>query len=488
MNSIKKITLGISVIAILSISDSFAQGGYFEDALRYSQYRSTGSARIMGVGGIQSSLGGDVSNIHGNPAGLGFFRRSEFSLTGSYSNWKSETNFMGQIQNESTNNVALPNLSVVMSKVKDPLETGNWRGGSFGISINRSQLFTNDFGYFSSSRGPNTLLDFYVDDYNQIGEPAVGSPAGLPLDAGLIYSDNGLFQKDTDYAVNNPFQDEQVENEGSQTQISFAYGGNFKNKWFVGGSLGVTSVNFLSTKTYNEEFLDENDLSALYYSLQENLLQNGTGVNLNLGVIYKPMDNINLGLSFKSPTWSRINEEFDADVFAEFYDLNGDLEFEEDALSDIYLTTINLRSPMKMSAGGTFFFNKNGFISADIDYVDYSSMNLSSPDISMDAENDEIRRIAASSINYRVGAEYSYNMFRIRAGAAYYGDPMKDSELDRSMMQYSGGVGVRLPNMYVDFGIIQNTYNTFYSSYPDASLTSIDNKQLTGLLTLGFNF
>lgn len=488
MKSIKKVALGISVITIFTINDSLAQGGYFEDILRYSQYRSTGSARVMGIGGTQTSLGGDVSNIHSNPAGLGFFQRSEVSFTGSYGNWSSETNFLGQIQDNSTNNFALPNLSVVMSRVKDPLETGDWRGGSFGISINRSQLFTNDYGYFSTNRGPSSLLDFYVDDYNGFGEPVIGDPRGLPLDVNLIINNNGVFEKDADYAVGNPFQDELIENEGSLSQITFAYGGNYKNKVFLGGSVGVTSINFLSTKTYNEEFLDENDLNALYYSLQETLLQSGTGVNLNLGLIYKPMDNINLGLSFSSPTWSRINEEFDAEIFADFYDLNGDLASREDALSDVYLTTINMRSPMKISAGGTYFFNKNGFLSADIDYVDYSSMNLSSPDISMDANNEDIRNFATSTINYRAGAEYRFDMFRVRAGAAFYGDPMKDSELDRAMVQYSAGIGVRLPNMYVDLGLVQNTYNSFYSSYPGASLASIDNKQLTGLLTFGFNF
>jgi len=488
MKAIKKLSLGIFVISLFSINDSLGQSGYFEDALRYSQHRSTGSARVSGIGGTQISLGGDVSNIHGNPAGLGFFRRSEVSFTGAYGNLKSETNFMGQIQENSTNNFAVPNISVVMSKVKDPLELGDWRGGSFGISINRSQLFTNDFGYYSTTNGPSSLLDFYVQDYNDFGEPVIGDPAGLPLDVGLIFEGNdGAFQIDSDYALGNPFQDELIENEGSQTQITFAYGGNFKNKLFLGGSLGITSVNLTSTKTYNELFKDDSDKDALYYSLQENLLQNGTGVNLNLGLIYKPLDNVNLGVSFSSPTWTRINEEFDADIFAEFYDINGNLEIDEEAFSDIYITTLTLRSPMKVSAGGTFFFNKNGFISADIDYLDYSSMNLSSKDLSMEGNNDDIKSFGAATINYRAGAEYRFDMFRIRAGAAYYGDPM-ESELDRSMIQYSAGIGARLANMYVDLGIVQNTYNSFYSSYPGASLASIDNKQLTGLLTLGFNF
>lgn len=288
----------MATLGALIISDSNAQGGYFEDALRYSQYQSTGSARIMGLGGTQTSLGGDVSNIHENPAGLGFFRRSEVSFTGSYGSWNSETTFLSQVQDNSTNNFALPNVSVVISRVKDPLELGDWRGGSFGISINRSRLYTNDFGYFSNTRGTSSLLDYYADDYNTFGEPAIGDPAGLPLDVGLISDQDGDFEKDADYALGNPFQDELIENQGTKSEISFSYGGNYKNKLFLGGTIGVSSLNFTSTKTFNEEFLDQDDLTSLYYSLQENLYQNGTGVNLGLGVIYKPMDHLNLGLSF----------------------------------------------------------------------------------------------------------------------------------------------------------------------------------------------
>src|SRR5690606_19307778 len=111
-------------------------------------------------------------------------------------------------------------------------------------------LYRNDFGYFSDRRGNLSLLDFYADDYNGFGEPGIGDPAGLPLDVGLISNENGNFIKDPNYALGNPFQDERIENEGSQTKISFSYGGNYKNKIFIGGTLGITSLNYQSTKTF----------------------------------------------------------------------------------------------------------------------------------------------------------------------------------------------------------------------------------------------
>src|SRR5690554_2698008 len=213
MNLIKKITLGISAFSVLVLGDSFAQGGYFEDALRYSQYQSTGTARISGIGGTQTSLGGDVSNISGNPAGLGFFRRSEASFTGSYGSWNSETTFLGQVQENTNSNFALPNIGVVISSVKAPLELGDWRGGSFGISINRNQLYTSDIGYYSDLMGPSSLLDYYLEDYHNFGEPGLGDPVGLPLDVHLIWNDDGIFRADT-LALDNPFQDERLEKGG----------------------------------------------------------------------------------------------------------------------------------------------------------------------------------------------------------------------------------------------------------------------------------
>lgn len=92
----------LSLVFLISASVSLAQSGYFEDAYRFSRTVPAGSARIIGVGGTQWSLGGDVSNIAGNPAGLGFFRKSEASLSLGYNNWNVETLYLDQSKSYST--------------------------------------------------------------------------------------------------------------------------------------------------------------------------------------------------------------------------------------------------------------------------------------------------------------------------------------------------------------------------------------------------
>ena len=496
MISFKKILIGLIAGGIL-VSESFAQTAYFEDALRFSQFRSSGSARITAIGGVQMSLGGDISNIHGNPAGLGFFRRSEFSISPSFSAWNSASVHLGQNQDDRTGNFSVPNLGVVLSKVRDPLQSGSFRGGAFGISFSRLANFNNQFGFFSKTTSNSSLLDFYVTQYNNFGEPPLGALDGLPLDIMLIQGSavDGYF-KDPDYVLGDPLQDELIIREGGLNQTTFAYGANFDNKLFFGGALGIISVNYLQNRIFNENFYDDNGVQSLYYSIEDNIRTNGIGLNLDLGVIYKPIDQINLGLNFKTPTWYRLNQENDANIIAELFDQNGDLEFDEYEESDLYINTANLSTPMILNGGLTYFIGKNGFISADVDFVDYSKNRLNSQDYNTNSDNQDIRAFYGSTINYRVGGELRLNIWRIRAGYAYYGDPIVNSEFDRSTQQISGGVGVKLRNFYVDFALSNSSFDQRYNSYPiiesngqnSGPITDINNSLTQGMITFGINF
>jgi hypothetical protein len=485
MKSINKWILGLSVFAFYGTGEAMAQSGYFEDALRFSQLQSTGSARVIGIGGTQNSLGGDISNIHGNPAGLGFFRRSEFSLSPSFSNWRTESLYQNTQSFDAIpiSNFALPNLSLVIANPRDPLVASRFKGGTFGISVNRLANFHTEFAYNGVS--PGSLTDFFAAD-------AQGVP-GATLDVensltGLAYSTALIAPTSpgsTTYVPFNPDESpgfyEDVITEGGINQITFAYGANFDNKLFLGASLGVASINYVQTKFYTEDYLTT-DLVG--FDLSERLAINGTGVNINLGAIYKPVDQVNLGLSFQSPTWYRLNDEYDAEIISEFENPNE--IFSE--RTDFIIGTYNLNTPMKINAGATYFIGKNGFISADVDYVDYSTARLNSRDFNPGPDNQNINQFYTQTFNFRIGGEYRYEMFRARAGYGYYGDPFDDGTNDRARTNISGGLGVRFPNFYVDLGIQNLMFNNFYQSYVDGPIAEVNNNITTGILTVGFNF
>lgn len=495
-------------LSSFTLTGAFAQSGYFEDAYRFSRVNPSGSARIIGIGGTQWSLGGDVSNIAGNPAGLGFFRSSEASISLGYSDWMVNTEYLGQRSQYNTNNFSLPNISYVAANPKGILESGAFKGGAFGISIQRIANFNTEFGYFSDELGQSSIIDFYLQDAFGIPENQIEN-FGLTGLAYQTYQINPIafdeqgnpIQSPNSYdsfILGLPFQDENITQEGSASQITLSYGANFNHKLFVGGGLGIRSLSFSSFKTYNEEFIDQPLSNS---SLSENLFINGVGVNLNLGLIYKPVDYVNLGFIFQSPTWYSLNEEYDASMTANYRNYYFEQEDvtlgNQTALSDLVISNYGLNTPLKIGGGATFFIGKNGFISADVDWVDYSAGRINSSDFDEGPDNQVIRDIYASTINYRLGGEARISNFRLRAGYAYFGDPYANSPgIDQSTQQLSGGFGVKLKSISIDFSLVNQKYNGLYRSYQVLDennnnfgpVTRLENSITSGVLTLGINF
>jgi len=496
------------IFCLISITSGYAQSGYFEDAYRFSLNRPAGTARIMAIGGTQWSLGGDVSNITGNAAGLGFFRSSEASITLGITDWGVETTYLGQNKSYNTSDFALPNLSVVFAKPKGEFERGAFKGGAFGISIQRIANFNTEYGFFSDELGESSIIDFHIQNSFGIPESRIET-FGL---TGLAYQNyqinpvafdtNGNPIGDPDTYDNTfvegfPFQDENIVQEGSASQISFSYGANFDHKLFVGGSVGIRSINYTSRKIYNEEFVDQPLGTS---SLSENLFINGSGVNVNIGLIYKPIDNVNLGFNFQSPTWYALNEEYDASNVANYknfdFQQEGIFLNRQEAFTDVFTNRFRLNTPLKVGGGATFFLGKNGFISADVDWVDYSAANLNSDGLDTGPDNFEIQNRYTSTIDFRIGAEYKIDKFRLRGGYARYGDPLSDSIYDRSTQQLSGGAGIRIKNFSIDLAVVNQKFNSLYSSYQVfdnqgnnfGPVTEVRNNIINGVLTLSLNF
>ena len=160
-------------LVLLTSGTAVAQSGYFEDAYRFSKSSPAGSARIMSVGGTQWSLGGDVSNLSGNPAGLGFFRNSEVSLSLGYDLWSTDATYLDQNKSHSTSDFSLPNLSFVGATNKGLLEKGAFKGGAWGFSVQRIANFSNEFGYYSDKLGSSSIIDYYLGDASGVPESQI---------------------------------------------------------------------------------------------------------------------------------------------------------------------------------------------------------------------------------------------------------------------------------------------------------------------------
>jgi len=495
-------------LSLFTTGAAVAQSGYFEDAYRFSKATPAGSARIVGVGGTQWSLGGDVSNLAGNPAGLGFFRTSEASLSLGYDLWSVDASYLDQTKSYRTSDFSLPNLSFVGANPKGVLEKGAFKGGAWGFSIQRIANFSNEFGYYSDKLGESSILDFYLDDSFGVPESQIEN-RGLTGLAYQTYQINPIAVDANGKPITNPntydsfvlgfpFQDENVRQKGNASQINFGYGANFHHKLFLGASLGIRSLEFSSKKEFNEEFGNQPLINS---SLYENLFINGTGVNLNLGLIYKPIDYVNLGFVLQTPTWFAMNEEYDASMTATydnyFFAQENKTLVKETAVSDVILSNYGLYTPFKVGGGATVFLGKYGFISADVDWVDYSSSRINSTDFNEGPDNQVIQNLYSSTVNYRFGAEAKLKNWRVRGGYAHQGDPfLNNSGFDQSTQQLSGGIGVQFDALRVDFSLVNQNYNSLYRSYKVLDnngvnygpLTEIKNSITSAVVTVGFNF
>jgi long-subunit fatty acid transport protein len=355
--------------------------------------------------------------------------------------------------------------------------------------------------------GSSSIIDYYLGDASGVPESQIEN-RGLTGLAYQTYQINPIVVDAAGKPITNPrsydsfvlglpFQDENVTQEGSASQINFGYGANFNHKLFIGGSLGIRSLEFSSIKKYNEEFANEPLINS---SLLENLYINGTGVNLNLGLIYKPIDYVNLGFVLQTPTWFSLNEEYEASMSATFDDYffaqeNKTLG-EENAVSDVFLSNYGLRTPFKVGGGATFFLGKHGFISADVDWVDYSIARINSRDFNEGPDNEVIQELYTSTVNFRLGGEAKIDRWRIRGGYGYAGDPYLNSSIDQSTQLLSGGLGMKFESFNVDFSLVNQKFNSLYRSYKVLDnnglnygpLTEVKNSITSAVVTVAFNF
>src|ERR1035438_4467302 len=80
------------------------------DALRYSQMFPGGTARSMAMGDAFGALGGDFSCLSMNPAGIGLFRKNEFTFTPSILDMRTSSTYLGQTSDDSKYNFNLSNV------------------------------------------------------------------------------------------------------------------------------------------------------------------------------------------------------------------------------------------------------------------------------------------------------------------------------------------------------------------------------------------
>ena len=136
---------------------AYAQGEL--DAYKLSQTDLNGTARYLGMSGAFGALGGDISSMSTNPAGLGVYRSSEVVTTISLSSIKTNTNWNGSVADVSKTRFNFDNIAYV-----GYFPTGNDEGlvgWNIGLSYNRVKNYNRS--YRMRGKQQSSLSDYVAD-------------------------------------------------------------------------------------------------------------------------------------------------------------------------------------------------------------------------------------------------------------------------------------------------------------------------------------
>ncbi len=504
---IKQFRIYLTAIILLNFLGVYAQD-YTESAMLFGRLKPAGSARILGVGGSQTALGGDYSSALSNPAGLGMFNRAEFTFSLGMSDYNTSADYLRNNTNENRSLFNIPGISYVWHFPKQ--NDDSFYGGSLGISLSRVNDFNRSTRY-SGDNDNNSIIDYFIDQANgettdqffEENSANFNSPAALGYFNYLIGPKSILkppgrtdqYFTDATY----PFQQEEILVKGATNQWSISYGGNIKDKFFFGGGIGISSLRYKSQKIFTETF-NSDTLQGL--RLVENLNILGTGFNATFGAILRPVNFLQMGLSFTTPTIYGLSETYDASMSSRWnnFDYYGDGKTilkdnsNKPETTDIVTSDYNLTIPMKLSAGFAVI-SKYGFFTGDFDLTNPSRTKYRSIEsgVSFQNENEDIQQVYQPVINYRLGAEFRHNIYRIRAGYGVQGNTYRANlNTDNTITSVSGGLGVRTKSFYVDLALVHAASKKFLYqpySFSDGSgpIVGLKNKTLTGVITVGFS-
>jgi hypothetical protein len=132
----------ISIIAMVWVCASVTLEAQNEiQALRYSRHNPFGTARFASQGGAIGALGGDLTAVQVNPAGLGFYRATEYSFTPSFYWVNTTSEYMGITADDSRFRFNVGSTGFVAAH--NSKRKSGFVGGAFAFGYNTLVNFNN---------------------------------------------------------------------------------------------------------------------------------------------------------------------------------------------------------------------------------------------------------------------------------------------------------------------------------------------------------
>jgi len=467
------------------------------DAYRLSSQKINGTARAAAMGNAFGALGGDFTSLSINPAGISLYLSNELVISPTARFNRSEMDLSGTNFSDNKYAHGINNIGYVGTIHTGLSSESGIVSINFGIGLNQVlDMNQNSLGYYDNS--PTSFLDGIVswanseELLNSYLQNAIGDmeyrdwPAKLAWETYLI---DPVENTDNQY-YSILYEDELVNQQmnysykGGIKEYLLAAGLNFAHKFYIGGTVGIQDVDISKYKQYTEFLKDDN--SFTYF--EDNFIK-GTGYNLKVGAIYKPVNAIRLGLAFHTPTFFQVNDDMRLTMESKLQQTHT-----HDGLN---LFDYQLTSPYRFIMSGAVVINKMAIISIDGEMVDYSSMKYNMDHSTDEADlNREVTNSFRNVFNLRVGGELRFvQKVSLRAGMEYYPTPfesgfsLNESSVSDDNTIYSFGLGYRTNGFFADLAF-RNSVDTYnlYNPQPHFEDSTLKNSNKQIVLTAGFRF
>lgn len=466
-------------------------GATAQDIYKVEQFSGedlNGTARFVGMGGAMNALGADISTIHSNPAGIGLFRRSDASVTGSlttqsnalsfYDIGKSRVSFdqAGFVYANRTNGTSLKFINFGFNYKK----RRNFKN-FFGIDNAETQLSQSDQLEEMTYHNGKPLDLSVMDNQKKVSPLAV-----LGHNSQMVeYNNDTLNSTGADY-----YNYKRV-HWGGISQYDFNISANWLDQIYAGITFGIQDVNFNSGLAYGEHSIENGVPAHQYYFNSEDRIT-GSGFDIKLGLILRPIETspFRIGFSVTTPTWYDLSYAGYARMDSPYAstDANGNKRDNTVASTNVSLD-YKIRTPWKFNLSLGTTVGKNIAIDAEYEYADYKGSNISYPDYdsynywsdsystySDEVLKKEIKQRLNSVSTFRIGLEarlaqnlfgrlgYNYVTKAIKEDAylnlfvnkdayyspSYYYQSHTDYANLGDINRFTVGLGYRLKHFYVD--------------------------------------
>ena len=322
-----------------------AQDTYMNERLTNSSDDVIGTARYVGMGGALGALGADMSVISWNPAGIGLYRKNDVALTMGGIWGKSS------ISEENKGKFTFDQAGFVFN-----MKTGGETCPYINFAFNYQKKKNFNFNFYADNPDTHELSQMdQVAELTDFDEGWQNNLAGMALENG--YFQTGTTAGGAEYRYNkysSSLSNEYTHHsEGALHSFDFNISTNVNDRAFLGLTIGVDNMRYRGWTYYREYTLPDavTGIIKAKYDLNNDIRVTGTGVNVKLGTIIRPIEDnpFRFGFVVETPTWYRLKNSTLFDLAREPNTLGSRIEPWESYLK------FNVRSPWKVrtSIGST---------------------------------------------------------------------------------------------------------------------------------------